>query len=913
MRFFSVVFKIIVAIAALAGITAYVISQSVMVKQAIEKRIIQEFDTAYNCVWQGRITSVSLFPLSATICDMSIKPKDETKQWSIVVDSLQTKGSLLQLITSRKLVLDAYYTDAVLQEYTESYPQGLHDFFEQLFEGGTDSFLQMPYTQVHKGMLVMQNKDATLRHSYSFNTEFFQDYDGTHMQMFLTDGSVHYQDKEMIMAAHGKIQAIFPTDNDRTKIVAQVDCGMQVPMFADQKDCFVTGSMQAGHGTFVVSNHDKSFVLEPITVQVTHDKIPVKFTMNIALDLLRSILFPFANLAKINGKITTTFQGDLKDSFSVWKSKLNLEQVIYKGIDIISKGEISFSRHDDEYKAAIKVGDDQYSGSIKASDDGLFFYLKNLTPIDLFGTYWKMHSEKTAIQGSIGKDGSAQGTFFAQLMSDKLQEKKDVQGAFSVEEKKLHIHASFDDKQVDMLFDFSHAVPAILHVLCTRHQEGKAPYELLSCVAQDDAGLLVAGHVDFKCIQEFVPPSARASFMQDGKIEFSAQLENGIYYVFAHSQDAHIRIPGIYNVIDSMQAKVLFDLMNRKILVQDLMAHLYEGSLRSTQEVYMLPEDGGLFVHVPLFLDKMLISWYKGIYGIFSGRLLLYHEQEALKLRGDLLLDAAQLKGNIFSTEFQKKLFHQTMGTEQLVLPACELDFYIANKEPIVIDTSFLQAQAHVNMHVQGTAQQPIFVGDVTIESGELHFPYKALTITHGKISCAPHQQDPVFEFTARGRIKRHTVTLRATGSIHEQHITLESTPHLNEEQIVSLLLIGSEDSSLTTVMPAVLMQQLNSLIFGPAMGQSKLNAFFNKLLTPLQRVRFYPQFINQSGRGGVRAIVEIDATDSLHGKIDSNLMHFEDTKFEVDYTLTDDVMLRGMKDGPGAYGGEIEMKWKFS
>ena len=80
-----------------------------------------------------------------------------------------------------------------------------------------------------------------------------------------------------------------------------------------------------------------------------------------------------------------------------------------------------------------------------------------------------------------------------------------------------------------------------------------------------------------------------------------------------------------------------------------------------------------------------------------------------------------------------------------------------------------------------------------------------------------------------------------------------------------------------------------------------------------LKYVRFIPQFTNQTGRGGVRGIFEVDATEHLQGKIDTNFAHLEDTKFDIDYAATDDVTFRLQKDGPSTYGGQVEFRWKFS
>ena len=320
------------------------------------------------------------------------------------------------------------------------------------------------------------------------------------------------------------------------------------------------------------------------------------------------------------------------------------------------------------------------------------------------------------------------------------------------------------------------------------------------------------------------------------------------------------------------------------------------------------------FLHVPMFLDSVLISWYKGIFGILSGRLFLsLRDHQTPTLQGNLILDKTQLKGNIFSTEFQEHLLGST-ATPSAYEGDCNIDISIQTKDPIAIETSFLQATAHLDFRVTNTMKQPEVAGTIDLVSGELKFPYKSLFITHGQVLIMPkNSSDPMIEFVAKGKIKSYNITMRATGTMMDQQIHFDASPYLTEEQIISLLLIGSQDSSLSAVMPAMFMQKLHEIVFGPAMSKSKLDIVFNRLLQSFKNVRIYPQFTNQTGRGGVRGVVEVDATDRLHGRMDSNLMQLEDTIFEADYELTDDVTVRAIKDGPSTYGGEVEMRWKFS
>jgi len=423
------------------------------------------------------------------------------------------------------------------------------------------------------------------------------------------------------------------------------------------------------------------------------------------------------------------------------------------------------------------------------------------------------------------------------------------------------------------------------------------------------------GFVGFNFVRNLLPDPYSSSFSQDGQFDMHGNLQGGAYHAQVKTKNAHIRIPSLYNVIQDFKAVTEFDFFGRSVIIDDMVVKLYEGTVRCDHAIGIFDARAHVsFLHAPLFLDNVLMSWYKGIFGTVSGRLFLskMHNQQAT-LKGNLILDKAQLKGNIFSMEFQEHLLGSA-GAFQGVETDCNLDVSIETKEPVVIETSFLQATAHLDIRITKTAQQPEIDGTIDLVSGELKFPYKSLFITHGQIVILPkNSTEPTIEFVAKGRIKRYDITMRATGTVMDQQIHFESSPYLTEEQIVSLLLVGSQDSSLTVVMPAMFMQKLHDIVFGPAISKSKLDVMFSRLLQSFKNIRIYPQFTNQTGRGGVRGVVEIDATDRLHGRIDSNLMQLEDTVFEADYTLTDDVTIRAIKDGPSTYGGEVEMRWKFS
>ena len=76
--------------------------------------------------------------------------------------------------------------------------------------------------------------------------------------------------------------------------------------------------------------------------------------------------------------------------------------------------------------------------------------------------------------------------------------------------------------------------------------------------------------------------------------------------------------------------------------------------------------------------------------------------------------------------------------------------------------------------------------------------------------------------------------------------------------------------------------------------------------------MRVVPRLNDQTGRKGISGTVEIDVTDRLRALIHKNLSKQEKPVVELEYQVTDDIRVKGIKDQHGEIGGELEMRWKF-
>jgi translocation-and-assembly-module (TAM) inner membrane subunit TamB-like protein len=403
------------------------------------------------------------------------------------------------------------------------------------------------------------------------------------------------------------------------------------------------------------------------------------------------------------------------------------------------------------------------------------------------------------------------------------------------------------------------------------------------------------------------------------QVEGGVQIEgllaaDTIYGALAMSK-ATLRIPQLQNVLHDLSARFCMDFKRKRLMVSNLKGQFYRGLLQCQQAVIWWDDAFQIrYAHIPISLDHCFINWTRDFFAIVSGSALFKHygTSHPSSLRAHVLIDRAQLKYNIFSS----KLSREMLGTSHTFMPHAArdiaLDIDLLTKDPVRIKTSFLETNAKIGLHLGGTLYHPQATGAIELLSGEFTFPYKKLPITKGLFRFVQHLDDPTIHVTAKNRIKRYQVALHITGSVIDPHVALESWPLLTEEQILGLLLVGSEQESLSLMIPSLVANNLKNLIFSADQSTSSVKQYFYQFLKPLRYIHVVPSFTDQTARGGVRAGLEVEITDRLRAYLQKNFSLTEDTRLEVEYLLSDEVRVKGVRDEHGDIGAEVEMRWKF-
>lgn len=888
-------------------------SYSTAIRHMIQQHITTSFHDQFSCNWNAQIEYINLVTLELSFTNVSIHPCNQEKEkWSLYADKFILTASWIDLITKGFFSCSGSFYQTMIHEDQYDHRSYFSRLLVNMFSSDLPGIISFNYIAINQSQWTIYNSTTQTSGSCDYSCQLSRESDGLHIKLHVTDGNINYKNKVIVEKIIGCLVSIIPYSYDYKDIYTHVDAYLTVPTLQDKGSCFCKGDIYAGKGAFVIANDDQSCIIEPLKIDFTDKALPFSCAINLQSDILQKICMQQLIDEELKGNLSCALKGNLAAQNMQLDFTTQLSQAEYKKNSLLDKAYVRIYQQDDHYHINLFVGNNLYAqGSCTYQDSLYHFTLQNTQPIaSWLSRYWYIPQELGQLSGKFDiKKLQADGHYTLPVYSDKLAAKKIVQGAWHLDTTIFTTTGTIADTKYQATIGFLGA-PHLVKLYCAdTHQT------FIDLHEHQDPTQGTVGFVGFNTIKNMIADSYKSSFWQPGQFDLQGQLKHGAYHAKVSSSDAHIRIPFLYNVIQDITGNMVFDFVERSMSIDQMMAHLYQGSIECQRAVAIFADPARLsFLYAPLFFNNILLSWNKGIFGTVSGTVLLNKQiDKPLLMQGTLLIDKAQLKGNIFSQEFQEQL-QGTLQTNSSEKMTGDLDITIASKEPILVETAFLKAMIHADLHIKNKIENPLIEGVLLVTAGQLNFPYTSLEISHGQIALMPKQStQPSLELVAKGKIKRYNITMHATGTTIDQQIHFESSPYLTEEQIISLLLVGSHDNSLTAVMPAVFMQKIQELVFGPALSKSKLDILFARLLQSFKNIRIFPQFSNQTGRGGVRGVIEVDATDRLQGRIDSNLMQLEDTIFEADYLITDDVTIRAIKDGPSTYGGEVEMRWKFS
>lgn len=863
------------------------------------------FADTFQCKVEGQLESFSLIPARLTMKDFTLQSHQENQPWQWKAQRYSTGFSWLYLFFGGAIDMWVCIEGLHAQSGMDADKPAIMPHLQDLLKGPDLSIpLVLKEVEIKDARFVL---DTGFKQEVQWRGNSRKIGNSFRSQFYLLNGEINDAQSHTVAKNISGTIAIDARQKDQAQDVAiRLDGRLELPDLGAYPTCFVTGHWRNGNGRFQLQSIDQSLRVFPLKLFEREDGFHIDASATIPLSYLTTVA---AKNVGVSGSCTVQLNGSLHPQGN------GVLHFISEDLAHPVLGGKSFARG-----SLYKKGENVHGvGQLKAFGAEWHHTLSwngatqqgtaqmvNQTPLVHDFLMWLIPSKKSKI--SMAYDGATHKITSALSCSmlHKIKETNvdlSLDGMFDAGESM--INGTIDTYQFSAI---------------SKNDDGKRTAQAVVLCPQGKKMAHCSGSVQnatFEIELAFIRALAHSLFQIDmqaeGAITGTAQLKNNHLYGALSMKDATIRLPQTLNFVEQCSADFSIDLAQKTLILSHLLCGMHSGTISSPHAVLMLGDMGDIrFMHMPLLIDHCLFSLKHDLFAMISGALQL-HKQPAqdFNLTGHIVLDRSQLKENLFSGAMQRKLLASSDVARQMPALPIECDIIVETKEPIRVDTNFLQANAQVALHVQDRLSQPRLSGTVVVPSGSILFPYKPLHITKAEITFLPDQPlNPIIEISAKNKIKNHQVALHVTGSLNDHMILLDATPPLTEEQIVSLLVAGAHNESLQAVIPTLLMHNITNFIFS-----SHKSNFYERHIKPWMKqinVQLMPNFTEQSGRGGLRGALEITVNDRWRALIEKNFSLTEDTRFELEYMLSDEVTFRAIRDERSDIGAEVEMKWKF-
>lgn len=900
--------------------TLYVAQNDQWVHDALARKIKPLLQSAWNCRLEFEVESVNIFVPSITLKNVRCYPKQSNQiqmqnEWGWQANHLTLSTSWISFCLSSMIGLHIDLDTVMAQSTTQgNYIPLVHDHILPMIYGASWdiplyvkslSFVtSMVYIKhvASQTMMTMQWSSVSKSINGVFKTNGY-----------LHDGTISIGDKTVLNQMQGDLRLDFTQTVQGLKSDCQINCTAQMPTNSNNHECFISAHWNTDKGAFTIASPSQS-------LEIKHAQI-IKNSQGLSIDALVNLPLSTA-LSFISDDSQTCVQGDcvvnVHTEYSSESKKIEgqctVANVKYNGKKICDGVHASFNYSPEQLHGQISLN------ANGASLEGTWLWdlhaqhgtinLANKTVAQIPGfSKWVIDTNKLQLHGEFDAAHRFKCTHFVIATNQITNSQINCKGAMLWRDGLLSCTGSINRSLYECAIGFNEGPE--LKKLSYQNSQGLA----LLDIAQSPGVREFKGTLDIALLRSLSQQFLEYTLQGEGHFGLKGRIKDGKLYLDIDLSDGLIRLPQTYNFINACTAHITCDAAQKNVSIDGVRLGLYRGSISASHITIQADDAYALaYAHAPLEFKSCLLNIKKDFFALFSGTLALTKNPHQLAhAKGAFVIERSYIKENLYAASFQKNI----TGLTSLMIDAdkqdMSCDITLETKEPVRVDTAFLEASAKIALHLTNTIRNPKLSGSIDIISGSLAFPYKPLMITKGSIYFMPDQLfDPLIELMAKNKVKKYNITLQVTGSLLNHHISLESSPPLTDEQIIALLLVGSEEQSLNIVMPALLMQNLKTLLFDSEQSSSRLNTFFKSWLKPFKNINLVPSFSDQTGRGGLRGAIEIEISDRWRAMAQKNFSLSEDTLFEVEYSLSDDITLRGIRNERKDVATEVEMRWKF-
>ena len=219
-----------------------------------------------------------------------------------------------------------------------------------------------------------------------------------------------------------------------------------------------------------------------------------------------------------------------------------------------------------------------------------------------------------------------------------------------------------------------------------------------------------------------------------------------------------------------------------------------------------------------------------------------------------------------------------------------------------------LSIDGTANLQVRGTAAQPVILGRINLNDGDIIFNGNRYTLAGGTVEFVnPAETQPVVNLALNTTIQQYNITLRFNGSVDQLHTNYASDPSLPSADIINLLAFG-QTAEAAAANPTPGDQAAMSLV---ASGVSSQLTSRVAKIAGISQLSINPVLAGGSVQGPAGAIVTIQqrVTGNLFVTYSTNVSSTQNQVIMGQYQLSPRVAVSATRDQNGGFGFDTIFK----
>lgn len=377
--------------------------------------------------------------------------------------------------------------------------------------------------------------------------------------------------------------------------------------------------------------------------------------------------------------------------------------------------------------------------------------------------------------------------------------------------------------------------------------------------------------------------------------------------------NASARSPSFPTGLSNLRGDLIFDA--NRLFFSNVTGEAGGGTLQFTGSVNY--SDKPLRYDITAKTDRVRVRYPEGMSWLLGAQMRLSGTTEGGVLSGKVQVQRVALTSGLESIGALTSSTTTAGGpaTTSSFLRNLQFDIEATSLPDSQMEWPGAHLEAESNLRVRGTAEHPIMLGHIHVVSGDLYFRDNHYRVARGDLNFAnPFRLDPVVNVEATTNIQQYEITLNFTGQASKLNLSYRSDPPLPGNDIITLLAVGQTSSEVATRTGA---SQTSGTAGASALLSEAISSQLGgrvERLFGITRFRVDPGLASV-GTGGsgqnaaARVMVEQQVTRNLTVTYVSNVSSTQQQVIQVEYILSRNISVVGLRDQNGTFGMDIKFK----